>query len=105
MFWFPRGLGILVALFLGLFALDVWGMDGSFWLKLGGFVLHLMPSFLILISLGIAWRWEAFGGLLFFALGVFFLLWFHQVLIAALPAVVGVFFLVERYFEMQGGSG
>jgi hypothetical protein len=104
MFWIPRGLAVLVALFLALFALDVWGMDGGFWLKLGGFLLHLMPALLVLLSLGIAWRWEAFGGLLFFVLAVFFLLWFHQPLIAALPALVGVFFLLARYFQMQAGA-
>jgi hypothetical protein len=103
LFWIPRGLAILVALFLAVFALDVWGMQGTFWLKLGGFLIHLMPVFLILIALAIAWRWEAFGGLLFLALAVFFLLWFHQWIIAALPAMVGMFFLVERYFKMNAG--
>ncbi|MBE0696630.1 MAG: hypothetical protein IH586_06875 [Anaerolineaceae bacterium] len=101
LYWIPRGLAILVALFLALFALDVWGMEGTFWLKLGGFLIHLLPTFFILIALAIAWRWEAFGGLLFLALAVFFFLWFHQVLIAALPAVVGIFFLVARSLKMK----
>ncbi len=40
------------------------------WQQIGGFLMHLLPSFILAIILAIAWKWELAGGILFAAIGV-----------------------------------
>jgi hypothetical protein len=60
--WSPRILGILVSLFIGLFALDAFGRGKSFVQALPDFVLHLIPAFMLLALVGASWRREWIGG-------------------------------------------
>jgi hypothetical protein len=97
--WLARILGILFALFLSLFAFDVFEMEGSIWEKIGGFLIHLVPTYLVLIAVAIGWRWPWMGGLLFFALGALYLVvapvnWSAYALITGPAALIGVLFLV-----------
>ncbi len=71
-FWCPRVLTILFALFLSLFALDVFGEGYSFWQTLIGLVMHLIPTLIILVVLAVSWRWEWVGTVLFAALGLLY---------------------------------
>jgi len=100
----PRVLAILLAAFVGLFALDVFSEGYSFWEALVGFVIHLMPTWLILGALALAWRWERLGGVVFIALGVFFLVWFGlewtMVLLFLAPlSVIGGLFLADWQYR------
>jgi hypothetical protein len=70
LYWTPRLLGLLAAVFLSLFALDVFGAGHGFWGTLLALSMHLIPSAIVLAALAIAWRWEVAGGLLFIAAGV-----------------------------------
>jgi hypothetical protein len=74
LFWTPRVLCILYAMFLSLFALDVFGQGYGFWGTILALVIHLVPTYIVLIALVIAWRWEWVSSLLFLGLGVFYLL-------------------------------
>jgi len=70
LFWAPRILTILFALFLSVFALDVFAEMKGFLETLTALVLHLMPTILVVVLLALAWRWElvgviAFAGLAF----------------------------------------
>jgi len=69
----PRIAGLLIALFTGLFALDVFEMEGSIWEKIGGFLIHAAPSIIMLTVLALAWRWEWVGALVFGLAALFFL--------------------------------
>lgn len=69
----PRVAAILFIFFLTLFSLDVFGMEGSFWMKLGGFVIHSIPSILLVIALVLAWRWPWVGFGVFMLAALFFL--------------------------------
>ena len=62
--WGPRVLGITVALFGGMFALDAVG-EG-----LLGLIVHLLPAVLLLLVVAVAWRRHWLGGVAFVALGV-----------------------------------
>lgn len=73
LFWTPRILCILYALFLSLFAPDVFGQGYGFWGTILALLIHLVPSYIVLITLAIAWRWEWVGSILFLGLGVFYL--------------------------------
>ena len=56
LFWTPRILGILFALFLSMFALDVFGEGYGFWGTLLALFMHLIPVYVLLIGLALAWR-------------------------------------------------
>ncbi|WP_031291952.1 DUF7670 domain-containing protein [Leptolyngbya sp. Heron Island J] len=73
LFWSPRGLCILFAIFLSLFALDVFSEGYGFGETILALLIHLMPTYLVVISLAIAWRWEWIGSILFIALALFYL--------------------------------
>ena len=59
-----RILGVALALFLSLFALDVFEVEGSFWEKVGGFLVHLTPTWLVLLAVTQSWRWARLTGVL-----------------------------------------
>lgn len=66
-YWTPRVLGILFALFLSMFALDVFGDGYGFGETILALFMHLIPTFIVVIGLVIAWRWEGVGSILFIA--------------------------------------
>jgi hypothetical protein len=65
LFLTPRIAGILMALFVGLFALDAFEMPGSVWEKIGAFLVHAAPAIILLGVLALAWRWEWVGSVVF----------------------------------------
>ncbi len=74
LFWSPRILCILFALFTSLFALDVFSEGYSFWKTILAVMIHLIPTTgIIVIALLISWRWEWIGAVLFIGLAIFYL--------------------------------
>ena len=72
LFWTPRIICIVFALFTSVFAFDVFSEGRGFWETILALVMHLVPTAVILLVLAISWRWEWIGGLLFIALGGFY---------------------------------
>ncbi len=72
LFWLPRILCILAILFISLFALDAFQPNRSIWQQIGAFMMHLIPSFILLFLLLVAWKWEYIGGIIFIIIGVGF---------------------------------
>lgn len=62
----PRLAGILIAIFIGLFSLDVFTGEAPLWQEIGGFIVHSIPSILLAVILVIAWRrpWVGFAAFL-----------------------------------------
>jgi hypothetical protein len=73
LFWAPRVLGILFAVFISLFALDVFEEGYGFWNTLLALTMHLIPTAIVAAVLVVAWRWEWVGAVLFAATGVFYM--------------------------------
>ncbi len=98
-FWAPRLLTIFFTVFLSLFALDVFDAGYGFWKSIAAFLIHLIPTYLVLIILVLAWKWEWIGALVYFALGIFYIVWawgkFH---ISAYFAISGPLFLIGILF-------
>jgi hypothetical protein len=69
LFWLPRLLSIAFIVFLSLFSLDVFGEHRGFWGTLVALTMHLIPVFVLVVALVLAWRWEWVGALLFAAAG------------------------------------
>ena len=101
LFWAPRVICIMFAIFLSLFALDVFKEGLGFWKTVLALLIHLIPVYIVGVVLAIAWRWEwvgalGFGGLaLWYAWGV----WRRHpdwvVTIAGPLLVIAVLFLVN----------
>lgn len=102
LYWTPRVLCLVFAIFLSLFALDVFGEGYGFWETVVALFMHLVPTFIVLIVLAIAWRWEWVGAVLFCGLAVFYVVWtwgrfpFGTYLAISGPLLlVGVLFLLN----------
>lgn len=110
--WLPRALCILAILFVSLFAADAFAPGLTIGQQLGAFFIHLIPSFVLLALLVVAWRWELVGGIALTATGLalspfVFALNYHRthsigvslgiILVITIPfAVVGVLFIVSH---------
>lgn len=64
LYWTPRMLGIAYALFLSVFALDVFQEAHGIWNLSMGLTVHLIPTFIIVAIVVIAWKWEWLGAIL-----------------------------------------
>ncbi len=67
--WSPRILCVLAILFISLFAADSFAPGLTIWQQLGAFFIHLIPSFILLALLIVAWKWERIGGIIFMVIG------------------------------------
>ena len=74
LFWSPRLLGITFAVFLSSFALDVFGEGYGFGRTILALAIHLIPTGIFLLALGLACRFEGVGAGLFAILALFLLL-------------------------------
>ena len=70
LYWAPRLICILNIVFISLFALDAFDPDLTIWQQIGGFLIHMIPSFILLAALLIAWKWEKVGGIIFIIIGL-----------------------------------
>lgn len=108
LFWTPRSLCMLFALFLSLFALDVFGEGHGFWGTILALLIHLIPVYLVVIVTIVAWRREQVGAVLFIGLAALYLLIargrFHWSAYAAISGpllAVGVLFLLNWRYRDQ----
>jgi hypothetical protein len=108
LFWTPRILCILLALFLSLFALDVFEEGVGMWRTMAALLIHLVPVYVIVIALLVSWKQEWLGAVLFFGLAIFYLIWGHgrvhwsaKLAIAGPLAMIGVFFLLNWTYRKQ----
>ena len=65
LYYTPRIAGILMILFVALFALDVFGGPESFWRQLLVFVIHAAPAIVLAILMFFAWRKPVVGFIVF----------------------------------------
>ncbi len=115
--WLPRIICILAILFISLFAADSFAPGLSIWQQLAGFIIHLIPSFILLAILIISWKRELLGGILFTAIGIVLTPFIfsmnykmnHSIGISLLVIatitipfiVVGVLFLLSYFFKKK----
>lgn len=116
--WLPRIICILAILFISMFALDAFGPEKTIWQQLGDFSIHLIPSFILIALLVLAWKWEFIGGIIFAIIGFgmspfVFLLNYQRnnfslgaslsvILMVTFPfVVVGVLFIISHYMKKK----
>jgi len=108
LFWTPRMLCILFAVFLSLFALDVFGEQLGFWGTILALLIHLVPVYIVVIVLIIAWRREWVGAVLFTALAALYVVmawgrfhWSVYLTISGPLILLGILFLLNWIFRTQ----
>lgn len=72
-YWSPRIAGIVIILFISLFALDVFAEGYTLAEMLVGFLMHMLPSIALAIVLALAWRWEWVGFVAFLGAAIYFM--------------------------------
>ena len=115
--WTPRIICILAILFISMFAADSFTPELTFWQKLGAFFIHLIPSFILLAFLIVAWKWEKIGGIIFTVIGLGLSPFVFQhnynmnhsigmslviILMITFPfVIVGILFIVSHYMKKK----
>ena len=87
LFWTPRALSIVFIAFLSLFAMDVFGEHLGLWRTVLALTMHLIPSFVLIAALVLAWRWEWIGAALYAAAGLMYVTWVVSMSRPVPPAV------------------
>ena len=122
LYWTARILCILAILFISLFALDSVSSERTFWQNATALLMSLIPSFVLLAALIIAWKWEKTGGIILtimgLALSIFvFVLNYKRnqfsvanslknALIIAIPFVLaGILFILSHHRKKKELSG
>ena len=119
--WIPRIICILAILFISLFALDSFNPDLTIWQQIGAFLIHLIPSYVLVALLIVAWKWEFIGGIIFALIGLGFspIIFMHNykmhnnawwsfqtVMIINIPfIIVGILFIISHFKKRSQKSG
>ncbi|HTY39879.1 MAG TPA: hypothetical protein VMC43_02210 [Candidatus Paceibacterota bacterium] len=100
--WLPRLLGIGLALFTAIFALDVFdGQKSPAEIALA-LSIHLIPTFLVLIATGLGWHRSWLGGFFFVCLGAAYPFYFEgrsliaNIVFIGVPMLIGFLFIMDR---------
>jgi len=102
LFWTPRIICIVFAVFISIFALDVFEQGYGILKTITALLIHLIPTGIVVIILLISWRRQWVGAILFNALAVFYLVrywgkfpWIAYLAISGPLFLVGVLFLIN----------
>lgn len=71
-YWLPRIICILAILFVSMFAMDSFSPDLTVGQQIVGFLIHLIPSFIMIVILVVAWKWERVGGIILLIISLIF---------------------------------
>lgn len=105
--WVLRFTLIFMILFFALFSLDVFDEASGFWETALGLFMHNIPSFVMIIILAVAWKWEHIGGILLMlgiaGFGLFFGLrsgnfMMGTAIMLGIPFLIGLLFVINHYF-------
>ena len=109
--WTPRILCILYAVFVSLFARDVFGQGSGFVQTALALLIHLVPTGVIITVLVVSWRREWLAAVVFIVAGVLYLFSTLQhpdwVLVISGPLwLIGILFFVSWLYrrELRAGS-
>lgn len=68
--WTPRIICMLAILFISMFAVDAFSPKLAIWEQLLGFLIHLIPSLVLVVILVLSWKREIIGGIFFTVIGI-----------------------------------
>ena len=102
LYWTPRILSIVFILFIGLFALDAFEGNQDIWTKPGEFLIHLIPNYVLIVILILAWKREWIGTVAFILVGIVYIIlaWGKFPFVTYL-AISGPLFLIAVLFWLN----
>jgi hypothetical protein len=105
--WAPRIVGLGLAAFLSLFALDAFSDGRGLLSTIIAFVMGLVPALMVLSAVIAGWSHERFAAVFFMALAVFYAVLAREhfswvVLISSPLALVAVLFFLSWRFRRAG---
>lgn len=108
LYWTPRVFTLFFALFISIFALDVFSSGYPIWKIPIALFMHLIPSIIILIILAVSWKWEWVGGIVYMGLAVYSILGMWRgkgasflFLISAPLFILGILFLLGWFYRKE----
>ena len=104
--WIPRIIGILLTLFIGMFALDAFDPRLTLLQQFMDFLVHLIPAYVVLATVLIGWKWDLAGCLVYLVLALFYAFWaYHHpmwILGISMPLLVlSVLFFISWYLKYK----
>lgn len=104
--WTPRVLSIIMILFVSIFALDIFGESYSFWVTIWALLMHLVPTFLLILITVTAWKREAIGGAIFIVFGFAYIFMagtnlqlLTHLLLPTPVIIMGILFVLNYYLK------
>lgn len=99
--WAPRILALTFVVFLSLFAFDVF--EGPFKvMMIVGFLIHLLPSFVLLALTIVAWRFPVAGSIAFIGFALLYILlagfdkpWSWYALVSGPAIIIGILYFID----------
>lgn len=70
--WAPRALGVLVSLFIGMFALDAFSAGAPWPTAARDFLVHLIPAFVLLATVVASFRRPWVGAVVFIGVAIYY---------------------------------
>jgi general stress protein CsbA len=94
-----------------MFSLDAFDGNAPFLDKLAGFLIHMLPSFVMILFLVISWNRPVAAGFMFILLGMLFTFFFNTykevasfLTISLIPILTGLMFLVPSMIRRKTSS-
>jgi len=113
--WAARILCLLSVAFISMFAFDVFSVVAGLGQKKFAFLLHMIPSFVLIIVLIIAWKHELVGGVMITLIGLVVLAYVYSVnygrshsvsmglrpaaMIGAPFVIAGILFIISHFLR------
>ena len=102
LFWTPRILCILFAIFISIFALDVFGEGFGFWKTILALLIHMIPTAILLVLLLISWKLPWMGSIFFIILAAYYVFmtggrqhWSAYVIISGSLILISLLFMAD----------
>ena len=115
--WMPRIICIIGILFISMFSLDALNSELTIWQQILGLLMHLIPSFVLIILLLLSWKRELIEGIFFMIIGLGLspFVFMHNfkmnqsiwislgvISIITIPfAIVGLLFIISHYSKKR----
>jgi len=107
-FWLPRIIAVAFIVFITLFALDVFSEGYSFWVAIGAFLIHLVPTYFLLAAYLIARKNPKIGAYIYIGIAIIFTIWFNTYrefitfILLSLPLLIlGILFYLDYKFNVK----
>lgn len=99
MHWLPRALSVLFIIFITAFAFDTLSKP-QWYLAL---LIHLIPTFILIIATVLAWKNQLVGGIIFALMGACSIIFIRSgIYIISLPLIIiGILYFVSKNNEKR----